>query len=56
MVVIGLCTAAFPEHLFAQLDLADVITQMADDIWHDITLGPEDEDCTTDWWDRYPGW
>jgi hypothetical protein len=36
-------TAAVPRSLFERLDLADVVTRMADDLWFQISESPDDE-------------
>jgi ADP-ribosylglycohydrolase len=50
-------TTAAPDELFAQLDLADVIVTISDDLWHEISVTPGDSDgIPSYWWARYPGW
>jgi ADP-ribosylglycohydrolase len=50
-------TAAVPGALFDRLDLADVVLQMADDLWRQVSEAPgEAGDVPASWRTRYPGW
>lgn len=49
---------AFPPEWASALDVADIVTQVADDLWRERFEPPVQKsgDAPMEWWQLYPGW